>query len=318
MKKKKKSLLALSLFTFLVSSIAHAQVNDTYVIPAAADTAGANGTRWATELHLFNPQAYPLRITMVFLPTGGSQGRTVEFTVGANSTAFAENVLDDVFDTSGTGALLIATFPEKNPTVPNNVLDRAFLVNSKTFNNASSGTFGQPIPGTWVGLFDFVSDPISAVASGVRNTSSGPSGYRANIGAVNLGRRSATLKVSVYDSAGKTLLERVPFILPPQGHIQDRLPVNVDHGSVEFFVDDPSNEAVVFPYVSVIDNRSGDPTYIQPVLLASAGSLYKMAPAASQNPGRKINSEIARNAMSNSLFVGEAMVGAAGRLSVTR
>lgn len=314
----KKSFVAVSLFVSLFAVVAQAQVNDTYVIPAAADAAGANATRWATEFHLFNPQQHALKVRLVYLPTGGTQGRRVDFTIAANGTAFAENVVRDVFEMTGTGALLIATFPEDNPTVPNSVLARSFVVNSKTFNNASSGTFGQPIPGTWVGLFDFTNDPISAVASGVTNSASGTSGFRANIGAVNLGRFTARLKVSVYDSAGNTISSLIPFVLPPQGHFQDRLPVNVEHGSVEFFVDDPNNDAVVFPYVSVVDNRSGDPTYIQPVLLASAGSLYKMSPAAAQNPGRKIDNAIARRVMADAAHLGEATVSPLGVLALNR
>ena len=40
-------------------------------------------------------------------------------------------------------------------------------------------------------------------------------------------------------------------------HVQDSLPVQVDRGSVEFFVDDATKQAVVFPYISVIDQLSG-------------------------------------------------------------
>ena len=49
-----------------------AQVNDTYVIPAVANTPGSFGTQWMTQLSIFNPQLdYSLKVSVSFLPTGG-------------------------------------------------------------------------------------------------------------------------------------------------------------------------------------------------------------------------------------------------------
>ncbi|HXI12900.1 MAG TPA: hypothetical protein VNM92_09650 [Thermoanaerobaculia bacterium] len=262
-----------ALFVSTVSVVA--QVNDTYVIPVVANTAGANNSIWTTELNVFNPQSHELKVSIVFLPQGGGAGDRFDFKVPANSNAWTMNVIDDLFDRSGLGSLLIATFPELNPSVPNDVLSRAFLVNSKTFNTASNGTFGQQAQGVWTGLEDYDSDGISAVAHGVRNFGApGISGFRSSIGASNIGRNSVTMRVSVYDADGKTVADRIPFVIPPQGHIQDRLPVQVDRGSVEFTVDDPTRDAVVFPYVTVADNRTNGPVYLNPVLLASPKSLF--------------------------------------------
>src|SRR5512139_335600 len=100
------------LFSLLFAALAvplAAQVSDTYVIPAVGNTPGDNGTVWATDLNIFNPQTYPLKVALVFLPTGGSTGSTLRFTVEANSNAVADNVLKEVFDASGTGSLLVAT-----------------------------------------------------------------------------------------------------------------------------------------------------------------------------------------------------------------
>jgi hypothetical protein len=272
----KLSRYTLFLSLFLALPLA-AQVNDAYVIPAAANVPGAFGTHWLTRFSVFNPQSYKLRVSATFVPTGGSRGDTATFDVPANAVAFSDNILDDLFGRGGTGALLVATFPEDNPGVPNDVLSRAFLVTSDTFNDAQNGTYGQTIPGVWAGLQDFATDGISAIAHGVRNLSS--EGWRANVGAVNLGRTNVRLRISVYDIDGNTILSKAPFDIPPMAHLQDGLPVQVDRGSVEFFLDDPSKSAVVFPYVSVIDQYSGDPTYFSPTLLASASILFKQAPA---------------------------------------
>src|ERR1700686_4011863 len=209
--------IVLSFLVSLASFSLAAQVNDTYVVPAAGNTPGANGTVWATQLSLFNPQTYPLRISVTFIPTFGAQGVEKLVTVPANAVAFYNNVLNDVYSLSGTGALLVATFPEDNPTVADDVVSRTFLVESDTYNNAKSGTFGQTIPGIWTGLQDFSTDGISAIAHGILNQ---VGGWRANVGAVNLGRSNVTLRISVYDYNGNTILSKVPFGIPPLAHFQ--------------------------------------------------------------------------------------------------
>ncbi|MCU1350360.1 MAG: hypothetical protein JWO56_3390 [Acidobacteria bacterium] len=293
-----------------------AQVNDTYVIPAAANVGGAFGTQWLTQFSLFNPQLdYPLKVSVTFLPTGGGQGIEALLPVPPNSEWFTDNALKDIFGVAGTGSLLLATFAKDNPTVPDTVIARSFLITTNTFNNSRSGTFGQTIPGVWAGLQDFNTDGISGIAHGIRNLSS--AGWRTNIGAVNLGRRSVVMSVTVYDANGHRLLDRAPFTVPPLGHVQDVLPVQVDRGSVEFWIDDPSKEAVVFPYTSTIDQLSGDPTYQTPTLLATPNVLFgkKGMPAvtATVNPGKKIDNSFALAIRATAAHIGEVSMKAAAQ-----
>jgi hypothetical protein len=229
-----KGFLLATLLT-VASLPAMAQVNDTYVIPAAANAAGGFGTRWMTRFSVFNPQLdYDLVVSLVYVPTNGAVGDEVLIDLPANALFYSDNILDEAFGvTSGTGSLLVATFAEDNPGVPDKILSRAFLVNSDTYNNASSGTFGQTIPGVWAGLMDYDSDGISAIAHGITNSGL----FRTNVGAVNLGSCAVTLFVNVYDIDGNTVRKEAPMYLPPYGHLQDRLPVDVENGTVEFFVD---------------------------------------------------------------------------------
>lgn len=272
-----RSKLAVAVFALSLCSAlpAAAQVYDTFVVPVVGNTSGAGGTRWGTQLSIFNPQQYALKVSLTFLPTGIEKGDEYLVSVPSNATFFSSNVINDVFRRSGTGALLVATFAQDNPGVPNGVVDRSFVVTTTTFNNASSGTFGQGIPGTLTGEMDFSLEKVSAVATGIRNSGNvGSSGYRTNIGAVNTGRYGIRLLVSVYDAQGRIVANRIPFEIGPLSHFQDRLPISVDGGTVEFFIDDPHQDAVVFPYASIVDNRSGDPVYVAPILLASPKYLY--------------------------------------------
>jgi len=298
----------IALLFVVVSLPLAAQINDTYVIPASANQAGGFGTRWLTQFSVFNPQLdYPLTVSVTFLPTGGGTGIEKTFTVPANGTVLSDNILDDLFHiTNGSGALLVATFAEDNPKAPNDVISRSFLVTTNTYNNVKSGTYGQTIPGVWAGLQDFNHDGISAIAHGVRNVAH--LGWRTNVGGVNLGRSNVTLRLNVYDASGATILKGATLDLPPLGHRQAGLPVEVDGGSVEFFVDDPANTAVVFPYSSTIDALSGDPTYQGPTLLASAKVLFKMGSPQPQSLGRKIDSDFARGIRATATRMGEATV----------
>lgn len=306
-----RKLLLAALFITVSLPLA-AQVNDTYVITAAANVPGAFGTRWMTQFSLFNPQLdHDLNISVTYQPTGGGPGLEEIVTVPRNSVAYSDNILADLFDVNGTGSLFVATFREDNPTVPNSVLARSFVVTTNTYNNSSNGTFGQTIPGVWAGLQDFDVDGISAVAHGIRNIAR--DGWRTNIGASNLGRCSVTLFVSVYDVNGRTMLDRAPFYVPPLAHFQDRLPIEVDRGTVEFFVDDPcandaTKSAVVFPYVSTIDQLSGDPTYQSPTLLAPPSSLFSKGATESalRSPGRKLDATIAKGVRENAVRKGFA------------
>lgn len=318
---KTSKLLLLSLIA-LVSLPVAAQVNDTYVIPASAHLRGGSGSNWMTRFSVFNPHLdYDLVISVTYLPTGGAQGREELVRVPPNSVAYSDNILLDLFGiTAGGGTLLVATFAEDNPTVPNDALSRSFLVITDTYNNLPTGTFGQTVPGTWTGLIDFDSDGISAIAHGIVN--SRRLGWRTNIGAANLGRCSVTMRVSAYDADGRVVLDRAAFSLPPLGHMQDSLPVELDGGSIEFSIEDPCSSdaeryAVVFPYVSTIDELSGDPRYQSPTLLAAPGILVPSALSAQSaararfaadptSIGKKIDSAYARSVRAQAIRGGEA------------
>jgi hypothetical protein len=287
-----------------------AQVTDTYVVPVSANVRGAFGTHWMTRFSVFNPHLdRDLTISITWLPSGGAQGIEELVTLPPNALAYSDNLLDALFGVNnGSGALLVATFPEDNPGIPDRIADRAFMVNSETFNNHPSGTYGQTIEGEWIGLLDYDSDPISSVAHGIRNSGI----HRTNIGAANLGRCSVTLYMNVYDADGETVRSDIPLVIPPLSHWQEALPVSVTNGSVEFFLVDPcaaddDRYAVVFPYTSTVDQRTGDPSYQYPKLLANPSVFAAKGRALDTlNVGKKIDTSYARQVRAGSARGGTA------------
>lgn len=304
---------ALAAAILLVAVPATAQVYDTFVVPVVGNTNGGGGTVWGTELALFNPQPHTLFISATFLPSGLGQGSEVLIEVPSNQTFAVDNVLAEVYQRSGTGSMLFATFVEDNPHVANpTIVNLSFVVQTRTYNDASNGTYGQGIPGVIAGMMDFPTEQLSAVATGINNYGSvSLSGFRTNVGALNLGRFEVTMLVNVYDELGRIVAQDLEFLVPPLGHLQDPLPIGVAHGTIEFFIfdpgaNDPDDFAVVFPYVSVVDNKSGDGTYVTPVLLASPGYLYgKQAKGLSTTEiGKKVDKEIAKRARDRSEHLG--------------
>lgn len=300
----------------VASLSASAQITDTYVVTAIAKKNGDENTRWRTQLSIFNPHLdYELVVSATLLRTGGAPGVEKLIEIPANATFITDDAMGDIFETVGGGAVLLATFREDNPQVPDDVISRAFLVTSNTYNDAETGTFGQTIPGVWTGLLDFDYDNISAIAHGIDN--SDRLGFRTNVGAVNLGRCSITIFVSVYDANGDEIIKDQAWPIPPLAHWQDPLPVTVEGGSIEFLVEDPcSNDevdyAVVFPYTSTIDNLSGDPRYQTPSLLASPGLIFgKKGVTVNVDPtkvGKKIDPAYARRVREAATRLGTAQL----------
>src|SRR5512141_2593777 len=85
--KRSASIFAALTFTLLAIPL-FAQINDTYVIPAAANASGAYGSRWMTQISIFNPQSYGMKVSVTYLPAGGGKAIEKLITVGPNSVAF--------------------------------------------------------------------------------------------------------------------------------------------------------------------------------------------------------------------------------------
>lgn len=308
------SKLLFAILLCVASVSAFAQITDTYVVTAAANAPGANNTRWLTQLSVFNPHFdYKLNVSITLLRTGGAPGVEKILEIPPNATFITDDVMRDVFNSTGTGSMLLATFTEDNPQLPDEeIISRAFLVTSNTYNDAD-GTYGQTIPGVWTGLLDYEYDNISSIAHGIDNSSA--LGFRTNVGAVNLGRCAITVFVSAYDADGNTVLNNAPFGVPPLAHFQQGLPVPLEGGSIEFSVEDPCSEddsryAVVFPYTSTIDNISGDPRYQTPSLLASPSLIFGKKGVAKTNVdptkvGKKIDSAYARKVRASVSHLGK-------------
>ncbi len=307
------------LLLFLFSIPAAAQISDVYILPAMGNTPGAGNTFWVNDFHIMNPQSYPLKVTLTYIPTGSGQAKSFTLTINSNETQWAENILAEFDVVNQTGSLLVWVDPEDNPTVPDDTAALGVVVSSRSFNERSTGTVGQGVPGVMTGLADYDLDQISAIATGVSTWGAvGVDGFRTNVGGVNLSDVSTTLWVSVISDEGIEVARR-PFTINPGTHYQEALPTTIEHGTLEFWVQFPADYSptfadLVIPYASVVDNRTGDPTYLNPTLLAVPSTLWgKQGAAAVRTPAR-VSADAVRNLVRRSVLLGEAHKAAGSRI----
>lgn len=264
-------MIKLKVVTALVVALAATSVfadhySDFYVIPAAAHAPGANNTNFQSDVAIHNFQSSPLTVELIFIEAGEGNGDNVfpltgttvngSVTVPANGTVLLRDVLAGYPKGSITGGILVGS-------------DRPFAVSSRTYNNATGGSFGQTV----VAARDFLdnasgrTDNAAAVAyiPGVVSNAR----YRTNIGlvAANLSNsaQAVVVRFGLRNAAGAEIGVR-NVIVEPGSIMQLQFGSTslsntpFDAGTVEVRI--VQGNGAVVPYASVIDNQSGDGTFI--------------------------------------------------------
>lgn len=237
---------------------ARAQLSNAFMIPAAAHAPGVGITWWRTDLSIHNPQSFFLPVVVQMLPTGRTNWEvpTLDIDIQPWETLNLWDVLGpDVFDHDGTAAILVYVDPAVD-CEPVESCD--FLATSRTYTLDGDGTgeFGQSVPGlTLIGG----TDPATlAYAAGVLNDGAD---FRCNVGVASWTADWTTVQVDVQDEAGN-ILATEELRIPPFGHIQRRLATEVFGGSLVFYLVAGPDDALVYPYASVVNQRTGDPSFL--------------------------------------------------------
>jgi len=147
--------------------------------------------------------------------------------------------------------------------------DQPLVITSRTYNNASSGTYGQFIAGMPVDALIGANETVRLIQL-TRNGN-----YRTNIGFANASDKTITVKVELYRSSGSYIATR-SYTIQPYGFYQKTDIIGPDVSDAYAVVSSSTSGAKFSTYASVIDNRTGDPVFITPGAgTASAGqSLY--------------------------------------------
>jgi len=109
----------------------------TLIVPGAGTGPGANNSQWQSSLTLHSAAPRPVTVSIVF-HTGKNVAGPLTVTLAARETVTIADIVKTKFGISaGSGALEI-TVDDRNL--------RHLAVNSRTFNTAPEGEFGQDIP----------------------------------------------------------------------------------------------------------------------------------------------------------------------------
>jgi len=216
-------------------------------IPAAAHVPGLGGTLWRTELELHNPGDDDATVDLALLPSrrnNTSPAAQRAIAIPAGGSVRFDDTLGEAFSAHGTAALRVTP---RRGTV---------MVASRTFTRTAAGALGQHVPG--MTLEDAVFWGERGVLTHLSSSPDPGRGSRTNVGLVNLTGAPVVAVVELFAADGSRHGER-RVALPPHGHAQLN---GVAPGMAWVEVWTPTADGALLAYASVVDNRSGDPTFI--------------------------------------------------------
>jgi hypothetical protein len=223
-----------------------------YVLGSLAHASGAAGSQWRSNVIAVADDAGPASIALTFLDGSASETRTTA--LGAGDTIEWQDVLVSLFGYAASdqvsGSMLITS-------------DQPLDIVCRTYNQATSGTFGQYIPALTTG--DGVTSGRPGKVPGLkRNTA-----FRSNLGAVNLTEGRCDLRITVHGPGGEQIGSALTMTLEAWEwrQINDVLgSAGAGDRNLAYAVVEVVGSGEAWAYGSVVDNVTNDPTTI-PVLV---------------------------------------------------
>ncbi len=218
-------------------------------ILAGASVTGVGDVMWQTDLDLANTADREMMFTVQLLKSGqpNLSPESVSYVLAAGGSVHHIDVYDSVFGFHGTGALRILS-------------ENSFLVaTSRTSAAETNGSYGQSMPGH---------SPTRAIGFGevgrlvgLSESKSNAGGFRTNLGIVNAFNGVAVVHVALYRYDG-SLVRTVSRYVEAFEHVQlNRVyQEEVDVGYAVVWTSTPG--ASFYAYATVIDNQSGDPSFV--------------------------------------------------------
>ncbi len=234
----------------------------TVFIPASARAVGAADTYWVTDMAIANLSGSVATCNLAYLAKNqeNSNPLNLSLVLQAGQQLLVEDVYSTLFELdSANGALrLISSHPDVKAT-------------SRTYNAAGTeGTYGQFIPAL------ARSQALEAGLVGCLLQLQENTGFRTNLGLLNLTERSIQVEVHLYLGSGNLVGVRTENLLPFEMVQLDRIYTSVGASSVDSgyaTVRVMTSGGQALAYASVVDNDSGDPILI-PTQILTAGTPF--------------------------------------------
>ncbi len=227
-------------------------------VPAAASNPGLNDTQWSTDLWIVSHVTdAPIEVYAAFCPDQAGTTEPAEVTVEVPD--------DQVLQISDAVATL---FGESRPGAIRLRSEHPFWAQSRTFNDGGdNGTYGQGIPATPPPPDVEPNGEGYKLLGGANRP--GPDGVRTNIGIVNTGDASREVMVAIRESPSGEVLGGARVDIGPHGWYQadvfelvgagDRIVEVAEVGTLSLAGETPDS---LLTYLSRVDNRSGDGTFV--------------------------------------------------------
>ena len=227
---------------------------ESWLIPAVASRSGVGSTDWRSQIGVVNPTAETRSASVYFVATDQAwPGELLSgpHVIEANESLYLDDVLQPERPASG---LLYVTV--------NGTGTAAFC---RTFTPApEGGTFGQGQPGI---LLSSASSETQLVLPLIH---SAPDVFRTNVGFAQTSTGTYRVRVEIYSAAGEMLAQKSYSQATAWRQVNDIFAnmgigsAEVEGGWIRVTLTDGS-PSYWTTYATVIDDQTGDPTYVLPV-----------------------------------------------------
>ncbi len=225
-----------------------------WLIPAAASAPGLNESDWRTQVSIVNAGTTPATVNVYYVASGATYPGVLlsgPITLAPNQARYLDDPLAGLRPTAG----LIYVVPEGGDV----------LVTSRTLNRKAGGErYGQGIPAIGV----MVSHCEDELVLPLANT--GPGQYHTNLGLVQMDDETYTVEVTLYSPGGTVLATKqytqniayrqITDIFGDMGLSSD---FNVEGAWIRVKLVDGCPDKWT-TYASIVDDTTGDPSYIEP------------------------------------------------------
>ena len=215
-------------------------------LPISAHNTGFGGSTWRTDLALYNPCDVTATVDIVADSPDGEFSKSFEIPAGTQQNF--EDILGQLTTVETTAALEIHGESE-------------LVVSSRTYNQSTSGTFGQGFDGIEEG--SGIQQGSMVVLPQLKQNSA----FRTNIGVLNMGESILVAKVSLFDRLG---LDTGNFniIVNPGTTVLDTQSFKNRFGREDIVGGFAKVEILIgsdgWAFASVVDNTTSDPTTVVP------------------------------------------------------
>jgi uncharacterized repeat protein (TIGR01451 family) len=221
-----------------------------WVVPGVTELTGGSNN-WHTDVRIFNSGKDPAVLTLVFYSGNGGTATSRTITLAAGKVQQLDRVLSSFFGISedAGGALHVSSAAPAH-----------LVVTARTYNETVQGAYGQFIPAV---------TPEEAVSAGSRPLQilqvEQSERYRSNVGFAEVTGKPVTLQVSVFRANSNEPVLREVQLGPNQFVQFDSFLTTLgltDIFNARISVGVLRGEGRATAYVSLIDTKTSDPTYL--------------------------------------------------------